>query len=179
MQQPMALAQLGVRGCGQPLILGCEDSSLDFLEMTSDDMPSVLTSRRDRKKDAKVQSRATISEHGCTDLLCLLKRLVVLVNDELSHPDNFSEFIGKLDSVSELNPLREIVNAIDKQGMHTDEVWVAFISWAAQQLGSECQLTRHALRSIQSLSGTIAPGRLAELMVQFNEIEAATNPAQC
>jgi len=159
------------RPCAQPIIrLGTDDAPFFDDEMPTDEVPSVMTSRRDRKKNAKAQSRGTSSEHANADLLCLLKKLMELVNDDLLHPDDFPEFVSKLDSVSELNPLRDIVNAIDKQGMHTDEVWVVFISWAAQQLDSECQLTRHAARSIHSLSGAIAPDRVAGFMVQFNEI---------
>lgn len=151
--------------CAQPIFRTGYDDGLFFDdEMPTDEVPSVITSRRDRKKNAKAQSRGTSSEHANADLLCLLKKLLELVNDDLLHPDDFPEFVSKLDSVSELNPLRDIVNAIDKQGMHTDEVWVAFISWATQQVGSECQLTRHAARSIHSLSGVIAPDRLAGLM---------------
>lgn len=162
--------------CAQPIFRTGYDDGDDGLffgdEMPTDEVPSVMTSRRDRKKNAKAQSRGTSSEHANADLLCLLKKLMELVNDDLLHPDDFPEFVSKLDSVSELNPLRDIVNAIDKQGMHTNEVWVALISWAAQLVGSEYQLTRHAARSIHSLSGAIAPDRLAGLIVQFNQQKA-------
>lgn len=94
-----------------------------------------------------------------------------LVYDDLLHPDDFPGFVSKLDSVSEPNPLQDFINAIKSHDMQTDEIWVAFISWVAQQVGSEYQLTRHAARSIHSLSRAIAPDRLAGLMDQFNAQE--------
>jgi len=72
--------------------------------------------------------------------------------------------------VPELILLQDFINTIKNQGMRTDEIWVALISWAAKQAGSEYQLTRHAARSIHSLSGAIAPDRFAVLMMKLNSI---------
>lgn len=182
MAQPEARYMMAVSDC-----IGFDDAITDV-------MPSVLTSRRGSRPastghklmgatDIPAFLRKQVKDEVCSkythaDLLAELKKLLVLVNDGLTHPDNFPDLVSKLDSASELNLLQDIIDAIDQQGLQPDEIWVVLISWAAQQLGSVCQLTRHALRSIQSLSGAIAPDRLTVLMVQFNELEAATNPGQ-
>lgn len=169
---------------------GCDDMSFDdaITEVPSDEIPSVLTSRRGREPasteqksmdatDTPAYLRRQAIDEVCSkykhaDFFAVLKKLLVLVNDGLTHPDGFHDLVSKLDSASELNLLQDIIDSIDKQGAENNEIWAALISWAAQQVRSECQLTRHALRSIQSLSGEIAPDRLAGLMVQFNELEA-------
>lgn len=167
----------------RPASCGFDDMDDDIpFDLTDDDMPSVLTSRREGTKQAmddggtdipaflKKQpgdKEATKDEHF--NLKNLLKKLIVLVNSGLMHPNDFPDLVGRIEKMSELNQLHDFIRAIDKQGMHTDEVWVVFISWAAQQVGSEYQLTRHAARSIHSLSGTIAPERFTALVVQFNK----------
>lgn len=179
--------------CQMPASCGFDDMDDDVLFAPSEEIPSVLTSRRGRTlvtdqgdMDAldmpaflrKPADGEIHSKYPHAELLNLLKWLLALVNDTLIHPDEFAGLVSKLNSASELSPLKDIIEAIDKQDLKAGDVWVALISWAAQQLGSECQLTRHALRSIQSLSGAIAPDRLAGLMVQFNELEAVTNSEQ-
>ena len=161
-------------------VLGAEDMSLDFCDHESSDLPNVMTSRRARTTRPMGQLGAPTSKkkrgskkmaitHGSPHLIALLNSLIDIVNRELIHPDDLPDIVEKIEKMPELNQLHDFIRNIDKQGMHTDEVWVAFISWATQQVGSECQLTRHAARSIHSLSGAVAPDRLAGLMVQFNE----------
>jgi Ca-activated chloride channel homolog len=143
------------------------------------DVPKVMTSRRERitrpmgqlgapTPKRKRGAKKVISTHESPNLIALLKKLMEIVNRELTHPDDLPALVKKLNE-PELNPLQDFFNTIKNNGMRADEIWVAFISWAVQQVGSEYQLTRHAARSIQSLSGAIAPDRLAELMAQFNE----------
>lgn len=170
--------------CQQPAmsVLHCEDLSLCFIDDEDSDMPNVLTSRRERTTQAMDNSGIDIpaflriepddevpSKHEHFNLKDLLKKLIALVNSGLSHPDDFPALVKKLNSVPELSPLLDFSYAIKSHGIQTDEIWVALISWAAQRVGSEYQLTRHAARSIHSLSGAIAPDRLAGLMAQFNE----------
>jgi hypothetical protein len=188
----------GWEGCGsvfstarpmQIIRTGCEDMSLGFVDEADemplglpDEMPAVLMSRRERTTQAMDDSGIDIpaflrkqpgdkapSEYKHVNLKDLLKKLIALVNNKLTHPDDFPVLVKKLNNVPELNPLQDFINAIKSHDMQTDEIWVAFISWAAQRVGSEYQLTRHAARSIHSLSGAIAPDRLAGLMAQFNE----------
>lgn len=187
-----AMARLGAKpavmarpqSCFQPMEAfraGCDDDlSFDF-EMSTDEVPSVMTSRRGHgfgpkgklgiaaalRKQADLEQRL---KHAPPYLKDFLEELMAFVNSELTHPDDFPDLVRKIEKMPELNQLHDFIRAIDKQGMHTDEVWVVFISWAAQQVGSEYQLTRHAARSIHSLSGAIAPDRLAGLMVKFNGI---------
>ncbi len=186
-----AMARLGAKpavmarpqSCFQPMEAfraGCDDDlSFDF-EMSTDEVPNVMTSRRgvglgsrgqlgiaaSLRKQADLEQRL---RHAPPYLKDFLKELMAFVNSELTHPDDFRDLVRKIEEMPEFNQLHDFIRAIDKQGMHTDEVWVVFISWAAQQVDSEFQLTRHAARSIHSLSGAIAPDRLAGLMVQFNE----------
>lgn len=162
-------------------VLHAEDMSLDFCDHEGGDLPNVMTSRRahttrpmgqlgaptPRKKRGSKKMAIT---HCSPYLIALLNNLMEIVNQELIRPDDFPNIVRKIEKMPELNQLHDFIRDIDKQGMHTDEVWVAFISWATQQVGSACQLTRHAARSIHSLSGTIAPDRLAGLMVKFNGI---------
>jgi hypothetical protein len=160
--------------------------SFDFLsEVPTDEMPSVMTSRRERATlvtkssgidilDTPAFLRNTFDgktalKHQFFSLSESLKTLISFVNKELTHPDDFPALAIKLNNVPELNQLQDLIRDIDKQGAHTNKVWVALISWTIQLAGSECQLTRHAARSIHSLSGAIAPDQLAGLMVQFNE----------
>lgn len=182
----MLAAGWGGSGVARPqpcmAVLGAEDMSLDFSDYEAGDIPSVMTSRRERTvqamDDCGIDTPAFLekqpgdkvpSKHEHFNLKALLKRLMVLVNGGLTHPDDFPMLVKKLNNLPELNPLQGFFNTIKSHGIQTDEIWVAFISWAAQQVGSEYQLTRHAARSIQSLSGAIAPDRLAGLMAQFNE----------
>lgn len=172
-----------VMQCPKPMaMLHAEDMSLDFSDYEGDDMPNVLTSRRERMTQAmedggtdtpaflrKQPGDKVPSKHERFNLKELLKELITLVNNELTHPDDFPALVKKLNNVPELNPLQDFINTIKSSGMQADEIWVVFISWAVQQVGSEYQLTRHAARSIQSLSGTVAPGRLAGLMAQFDK----------
>jgi hypothetical protein len=108
------------------------------------------------------------SEYKHVNLKDLLKKLIELVNSDLTHPDDFPALVKKLNNGPELSPLQDFLKAIKSDGMQTDEIWVALISWAAQQAGSECQLTRHAARSINSLTGAIAPNRFAKFTAQLN-----------
>jgi len=162
-------------------VLHAEDMSLDFCDHEGGDLPNVMTSRRARTTRPMGQlgaptprkkrgSKKMAITHGSPHLIALLNNLMEIVNQELIRPDDFPNIVRKIEKMPELNQLHDFIRDIDKQGMHTDEVWVAFISWATQQVGSECQLTRHAARSIHSLSGAIAPDRLAGLMVKFNGI---------
>lgn len=162
-------------------VLHAEDMSLDFCDHEGGDLPNVMTSRRARTTRPMGQlggptprkkrgSKKMAITHGSPHLIALLNNLIEIVNRELIHPDDFPNIVSKIEKMPEFNQLRDFIHEIDKQGMHTDEVWVAFISWATQQVGSECQLTRHAARSIHSLSGVIAPDQLAGLMVKFNDI---------
>jgi hypothetical protein len=168
----------------QMIRAGCDDMPLDFSDDEVDDIPSVMSSRRERTIQAMDDSGTDIpaflrkqpgdkvpSKHEHFNLKELLKELITLVNNELTHPDDFPALVKKLNNVPELNPLQDFINTIKNAGLQADELWVAFISWAAQRIGSTRQLTRHALRSIQSLSGGIAPDRLAGLMAKFNELE--------
>ena len=170
----------------QIIRLGTDDAPLMASDIPTDEVPGVMTSRRGRTVQAMSDSgidtldipaflRKTFggkasSIHQFFNLDESLKTLIALVNNELTHPDDFPALVKKLDHVLELNQLRDFIRDIDKQGMHTDQVWVAFISWATQQVGSEWQLTRHAARSIHSMSGAIPPDQLAGLMEQFNGI---------
>lgn len=165
---------------------GFDDTEDDIpFGLTDDDMPRVLTSRRGGTKQAMDDGRTDIpaflnkkqpgenaTKHEHFNLKDLLKKLIVLVNSGLMHPNDFPALVKKLNHVPELNPLQDFINAIKSHGIQTDEIWVAFISWATQQLGSEYELTRHAARSIHSLSGAIAPDRLAGLVAQFDEKES-------
>jgi Ca-activated chloride channel homolog len=166
----------------QVIRAGCDDMPLDFSDDEIDDIPSVMSSRRERTIQAMDDSGTDIpaflrkqpgdkapSKYEHFNLKELLRELITLVNSELTHPDDFPALVKKLNNVPELNPLQDFINTIENNGMQADEIWVAFISWAVQQVGSEYQLTRHAARSIHSLSGAIAPDRLAGLMVKFNE----------
>jgi hypothetical protein len=110
------------------------------------------------------------SKHEHFNLKDILKKLIALVNSGLTHPDDFPVLVKKLNNVPELNLLQDFINTIKNQGMRTDEIWVALISWAAKQAGSEYQLTRHAARSVQSMYGAIASDRLAELMLKLNGV---------
>jgi Ca-activated chloride channel family protein len=161
---------------------GCDDAPI--MESSFEETPSVMTSRRERTiqamDDSGIDMPAFLKKQpGDNDketsklehfhLKDLLKKLIMFVNGGLVHPDGFPTLVKKLNNVPELNPLQDFIKTINSHGIQTDEIWVAFISWAAQQLGSECQLTRHAARSIQSLTGAIAPDRLARLMAKFDE----------
>jgi Ca-activated chloride channel family protein len=161
-------------------VLYAEDLSLDFCDNEGGVLPNVMTSRRARTIQPMGQlgaptprkkrgSKKMAITHGSPHLIGLLNNLIEIVNRELIHPDDFPDIVRRIEQIPELNQLHDFIRDIDKQGMRTNEVWVAFISWATQQVGSECQLTRHAARSIHSLSGAVAPDRLAGLMVQFNE----------
>lgn len=171
-----------VMQCPKPMQiirLGCDDAPM--MESSFEETPNVMTSRRERTIQAMDDSGIDIpaflrkqpgdkapSEYKHVNLKDLLKKLIALVNNKLTHPDDFPVLVKKLNNVPELNPLQDFINAIKSHDMQTDEIWVAFISWVAQQVGSEYQLTRHASRSIQSLSGAIASDRLMGLMDQFN-----------
>lgn len=177
-------AMMRPQPCQQPIIrVGCDDALFFDEEMPTDEVPSVMTSRRgygfgpkgklgiaaSLRKQADLEQRL---KHTPPYLKGSLKELMAFVNSELTHPDDFPDLVRKIEKMPELNQLHDFIRAIDKHGMLTDEVWVVFISWAAQQVDSECQLTRHAARSIHSLSGAIAPDRIAGLMVQFNQQKA-------
>lgn len=177
-------AMMRPQPCQQPIIrVGCDDALFFDDEMPTDEVPSVMTSRRgygfgpkgklgiaaSLRKQADLEQRL---KQAPPYLKGSLKELMAFVNSELTHPDDFPDLVRKFEKMPELNQLHDFIRAIDKHGMLTDEVWVVFISWAAQQVDSECQLTRHAARSIHSLSGAIAPDRIAGLMAQFNQQKA-------
>lgn len=179
-----AMAMLMPVACQRPAPCGFDDMEDDIpFDLTDDDMPSVLTSRREETKQAMDDGGTDIpaflkkqpgdkkaTKHEHLNLKDLLKKLIELVNSGLTHPDDFPALANKLNNVPELILLQDFINTIKNQGMRTDEIWVALISWAAKQAGSEYQLTRHAARSIHSLSGAIAPVRFAELMMKLNGI---------
>lgn len=155
---------------------GCDD--MPMMDM-GDEIPDVMSSRRAMEDSGiekldiptflrKRPGDKVPSNHEHYNLKELLKKLIVLVNNELTHPDDFPALVKKLNNAPEINPLQDFINAVKSDGMQTDEIWAALIGWAAQQVGSEYQLTRHAARSIHSLSGAIAPDRFVELMVEFN-----------
>jgi len=177
-------AMMRPQPCQQPIIrVGCDDALFFDDEMPTDEVPSVMTSRREETKQAMDDGGTDIpaflkkqpgdkkaTKHDHLNLKDLLKKLIELVNSGLTHPDDFPALANKLNNVPELILLQDFINTIKNQGMRTDEIWVALISWAAKQAGSEYQLTRHAARSIHSLSGAIAPDRFAELMMKLNSI---------
>ncbi|OJY56621.1 VIT and VWA domain-containing protein [Thiobacillus sp. 0-1251] len=177
-------AMMRPQPCQQPIIrVGCDDALFFDDEMPTDEVPSVMTSRREETKQAMDDGGTDIpaflkkqpgdkkaTKHEHLNLKDLLKKLIELVNSGLTHPDDFPALANKLNNVPELILLQDFINTIKNQGMRTDEIWVALISWAAKQAGSEYQLTRHAARSIHSLSGAIAPDRFAELMMKLNSI---------
>jgi len=177
-------AMMRPQPCQQPIIrVGCDDALFFDDEMPTDEVPSVMTSRREETKQAMDDGGTEIpaflkkqpgdkkaTKHEHLNLKDLLKKLIELVNSGLTHPDDFPALANKLNNVPELILLQDFINTIKNQGMRTDEIWVALISWAAKQAGSEYQLTRHAARSIHSLSGAIAPDRFAELMMKLNSI---------
>lgn len=179
--QPMQMPSAG-------LVLNCEDMGLDF-DLLTDDTPSVVTSRRGRCPASTEQNsmnaidipaflRNQATDEACskykhTHFLSVLKKLLVLVNDGLTHPDGFPDLVSNLVSVPELNLLVEIITAIDDQNTESEEIWAALISWAAQQLKSECQLTRHASRAVQAISASGRCDRLEELFAQINELAHA------
>jgi Ca-activated chloride channel family protein len=189
-RQVKQMLAAGWEGCGsvfstarpmQIIRTGCDDMPLAVSVGEADDQPMILPSPRERTTLAMEDSGINISaflgkqpgdevpsKHEHFNLKDILKKLIAFVNNELMHPDDFPALVKKLNNVPELSPLQDFINAIKSHGIQTDEIWVAFISWAAQQVGSEYQLTRHAARSIQSLSGAIAPDRLSGLMAQFN-----------
>jgi len=164
-------AMMRPQPCQQPIIrVGCDDALFFDDEMPTDEVPSVMTSRREETKQAMDDGGTDIpaflkkqpgdkkaTKHEHLNLKDLLKKLIELVNSGLTHPDDFPALANKLNNVPELILLQDFINTIKNQGMRTDEIWVALISWAAKQAGSEYQLTRHAARSIHSLSGAIAP----------------------
>jgi len=177
-------AMMRPQPCQHPIIrVGCDDALFFDDEMPTDEVPSVMTSRREETKQAMDDGGTDIpaflkkqpgdkkaTKHEYLNLKDLLKKLIELVNSGLTHPDDFPALANKLNNVPDLILLQDFINTIKNQGMRTDEIWVALISWAAKQAGSEYQLTRHAARSIHSLSGAIAPDRFAELMMKLNGI---------